>query len=175
MLRCDHVTAPRDVTLHPGEWVFGGADLTVRTLVGSCVAVTFWHPQLRIGGMCHYLVPERGGGLPGKTLDGKYGTEALLLLSREVERAGTRPRDYVVKLFGGGDMFPGREPNSHAYVHVGAKNVAHGQRQLSAMGYVISVEDVTGNVYRTLHFEVATGDVWMRVRGVGPAMEPRVS
>ena len=43
------------------------------------MALTLWHPQRRLGGMCHYLLPERGGATT-VGLDGRYGTEAIDLL-----------------------------------------------------------------------------------------------
>lgn len=45
------------VTLQPGEFHFGGANTRIQTLLGSCVAITLWHPIRRIGGMCHYMLP----------------------------------------------------------------------------------------------------------------------
>jgi chemotaxis protein CheD len=153
-----------ETTLKPGEWVFGGPELRVRTLLGSCVAATFWHPKHHIGGMCHYLLPERSATTKGDDLDGKYGTDALLLLTRAIEEAGTRPREYVVKLFGGGLMFPVSKHRPTA--NVGAQNVAHGQQLLTKLGYAISVENVTGAGYRTLHFDLATGEVRMKFHKV---------
>jgi chemotaxis protein CheD len=161
----------RETHLNPGEWFFGGGDLRVRTLLGSCVAATFWHPTRLIGGICHYLLPERADGVVGPDLDGKYGTEALTLMAQEVLRAGTKPPEYVVKLFGGGDMFPGLDQKS--FGNVGAKNVVHGQRVLSRLGFTISVENVTGRGYRTLHFDLPTGEVWMRFRGIEAPAEER--
>jgi chemotaxis protein CheD len=50
---------PRELFLHPGEYAFGDAQTRIRTLLGSCVAITFWHPVLKTGAMCHYLLPAR--------------------------------------------------------------------------------------------------------------------
>ncbi|MBL8511280.1 MAG: chemotaxis protein CheD, partial [Betaproteobacteria bacterium] len=49
-----------DIFLQPGEFYFGDADTRIRTLLGSCVSITMWHPTRRIGGMCHYMLPTRG-------------------------------------------------------------------------------------------------------------------
>ena len=51
---------PIDVFLQPGDFYFGEAGTRIRTLLGSCVAITLWHPILHIGGMCHIMLPERG-------------------------------------------------------------------------------------------------------------------
>ena len=48
-----------EVFLQPGEFHFGHARTRIKTILGSCVAITMWHPILRIGGMCHYLLPAR--------------------------------------------------------------------------------------------------------------------
>ena len=47
------------LTLMPGQLHFGGHAATLRTLLGSCLAVTLWHPERRLGGMCHFLLPSR--------------------------------------------------------------------------------------------------------------------
>ena len=50
----------REIFLNPGDYAFGDEQVRMRTLLGSCVAVTFWHPKLRVGAMCHYLLPALG-------------------------------------------------------------------------------------------------------------------
>ena len=48
-----------EIFLQPGEFYFGDAATRIRTLLGSCVAITLWHPARMIGGMCHYMLPNR--------------------------------------------------------------------------------------------------------------------
>src|SRR5664279_3361231 len=67
------------VKLMPGEWHFGPQALTLSTLLGSCVAVTLWHPGRRIGGMCHYLLPSRIRPA-GAALEGRFGDEVMSLM-----------------------------------------------------------------------------------------------
>ena len=76
-----------DIFLQPGEWYFGGRDTRIRTLLGSCIAITLWHPRLQVGGMCHFLLPSRSSLHPPATpLDGRYGDEAVAALVHEVRR-----------------------------------------------------------------------------------------
>ena len=42
-----------DVVLGPGDLYFGRGEHQVRTLLGSCVGITLWHPRAYLGGMCH--------------------------------------------------------------------------------------------------------------------------
>ena len=54
--------APEDaleIFIRPGEFYFGDGNTRIRTILGSCVAVTLWHPERHIGGMCHYMLPRR--------------------------------------------------------------------------------------------------------------------
>jgi len=59
-------TPAHEIVLHPGDWWFGGGDTRARTVLGSCIAITLWHPQLRVGGMCHYMLPQRVAPGSGK-------------------------------------------------------------------------------------------------------------
>ena len=60
----------REVILQPGELFFGKEDVVVRTVLGSCIAITLWHPEQKQGGMCHYMLPSRRN--PSAKLDGRY-------------------------------------------------------------------------------------------------------
>ena len=93
-----------DIFLQPGDVYFGDRGTRLRTVLGSCVSITFWHPRLLLGGMCHYMLPERAGAADDRR-DGRYADEALDLLIEEMLAAGTQPRDYEAKIFGGGRMF----------------------------------------------------------------------
>ena len=78
--------------LQPGEYMFSRRSLRIGTLLGSCIAFTCWHPQLRIGGMCHYLLPARNGSRFGGGLDGRYADEALALLLHKMRQANRSGR-----------------------------------------------------------------------------------
>jgi chemotaxis protein CheD len=148
-----------DIFLQPGEFYFGDADTRIRTLLGSCVAITMWHPQRLIGGMCHFLLPARGANsIP--ELDGRYGTEALLLFLLEAVRHNSDPKEYQVKLFGGGDMFSGTGKSMG--VRVGERNVDQAQSLLTSLGLTIHAQHVGGRGHRNVILDLWSGDVWMR-------------
>jgi len=99
-----------EIFLTPGEFRFETGSTRLRTILGSCVAITWWHPIHKIGGMCHFMLPSR----VRKTteLDGKYADEAFELFLLNAKNFRTRPEDYQMKLFGGGQMFPGQRRSS---------------------------------------------------------------
>ncbi|MEV6925832.1 hypothetical protein AB0M46_15225 [Dactylosporangium sp. NPDC051485] len=143
-----------DVYLHPGDVRFAGAGVRLRTLLGSCVAITLWHPRLCIGGMCHFVVPARGQRPRGE-LSGRYADEAVELLLREVRGRGTEISQYEAKMFGGGAQF------SHSG-GVPQGNVAAGLRLLEQHGLHLAARHLGSTGSRLLIFDIATGEVWLQ-------------
>lgn len=150
-----------DIFLQPGEVYFGDHDTRIRTLLGSCVAITWWHPVRHIGGMCHYLLPQRPHGNPrGEgVLDGRYADEAFQQAMRYIHSAGTLPADYVVKMFGGGQTLISE---ANKLPPIGLRNIEFGKQWLTSHGFRLSREHLAGHGHRNIVFDVATGDVWLR-------------
>jgi chemotaxis protein CheD len=148
-----------DIFLQPGEFYFGDRDTRIRTLLGSCVAITLWHAGRRIGGMCHYMLPTRKRG-SSSALDGRYADDALQLFMREVVAARTAPSEYEAKLFGGGNMF---QPSKKTrYTDVPNKNMEAGRALLASHGFQVHAEDLGGQGHRQIIFDIGSGAVWVR-------------
>ena len=172
-----------EIYLQPGEYFWGGERNRVKTLLGSCVAICIWHPTLKIGGMSHCLLPTRGHGSPrvGERTDapeatrghgsprvgertepelsGKYVDECLEIFFREMARAGTRKQDYVVKVFGGGNMFELKDPSGAT---VGERNIEMLQIVLARESIAIAAQHMGGKGHRNVVFELWNGDCWVK-------------
>ncbi|MDX1587903.1 MAG: chemotaxis protein CheD [Oleiphilaceae bacterium] len=146
-----------EIFLHPGEWYFGDRHTRIRTLLGSCVAITLWHPREKIGGMCHYMLPGRDD--PRAALNARYGCDALQLMLLEVRRHGGNASEYEVKLFGGGNMF-GLSPDEKG---VACRNIIAARTLMQRYGLPVVAESLGGCRYRQLIFNLADGDVWVRM------------
>jgi chemotaxis protein CheD len=57
-----------------GRFRFGEGLPRITTVLGSCVSIILWHPQLIHGGMCHYMPPSRKRAR-GFGADGKWATK----------------------------------------------------------------------------------------------------
>ncbi len=147
----------KEVFLNPGELYFGGGNTRISTLLGSCVSITLWHPRLRIGGMCHYMLARRARAASGP-LDGRYADEAFAILLEHVSAAGTRPGEYQAKLFGGANMLSDLAADG---VDIGRSNVAQGEGLLASRQIALLAEHVGGSSQRKLHFDLWSGDVWL--------------
>ena len=150
--------APAEVYLHPGCTWFGGGHTRVRTVLGSCVAVVFWHPGRKLGGMCHFMLP--GAARRGGALDARYAEDAFALMLQAIARHGGEAAGYQVKLFGGGDMFP--DPGRRGGCRVGSRNVDAARRLVAQHGLPIVSEHMAGVGHRSVIFDVDSGEVWVR-------------
>ena len=177
---------PVNIFLRPGEVHFGDRNTRISTLLGSCVSIVMWHPLRLIGGMSHILLPERSRNKPHE-LDGRYADDAICLLLRQALNAGTRPGEYIVKVFGGGNMFPGHKPKLSQIRHdyglkplaggprsqvcehcglvncsVGCRNIGVVRQLLLQHGLTLVAEDIGGVGHRMVIFDIASGETWVR-------------
>jgi chemotaxis protein CheD len=152
------------LNLMPGQMHFGGKAASLRTLLGSCLAVTLWHPTRKLGGMCHFLLPKRQRK-PGEPLDGRYGDEALEAMVALLRAARTEPSEYQAHLYGGADTMP---EGSALKFNVGERNIEQGFSLVDRYGFEIQGVDVGEDVPRSVTLTLASGEVDMR-RGTGAA------
>jgi chemotaxis protein CheD len=144
--------------LNPGEWAVGGAGEAFGTLLGSCVALVLWHPMMRIGAVCHYVLPEREGRRTGEP-DGRYGVEVFGTMVKSLAARGVAIAQCTPKLFGGARVY---EAGSQPQGDVGARNIVCAREFLQNAGLVLAAEHVGGQGWRRICFDARTGQVWMR-------------
>ena len=158
-----------EIFLQPGELYFGNSETRIRTLLGSCVSLVIWHPYLRVGGMCHFMLPGRRRSAQTAP-DGRYADEAMELLLTDINKAGGKPSEYRLMMFGGGNMFPGivRADTSQ----IGCKNVQIARQLIVKHGFSCSTEHVEGYGHRYLIFDVWSGLVSLKHTALNGQPEP---
>ena len=148
-----------DIFLLPGEYFVGGPEYRIRTLLGSCVSITLWHPVRRIGTMSHFLLSARNCASE-EGLNSRYGEEALALMLAELRAMGVDPAECQAKIFGGSKMFPGLEDRKAG--NIGRQNGEVARRLLRAHGIPVVSESLYGVGHRNIIFDVSSGNVWSR-------------
>ena len=143
----------REVYLKPGDFCFGEGALRITTVLGSCISITLWHPLLAHGGMCHYMLPTRNA--PHTVPDGKYGDEAMELFMRELRKRKTVPRNYQVRIYGGGNMFDAQGTG----VDIGQLNIQVGYDLLHKHGFTLVDDHVGMSGRRRIAFDVWNGEL----------------
>jgi len=131
--------------------------------LGSCVAITLFDAERRLGGLAHTLLPSAhsAGAVhrPAKFVDA-----AIEVMAAELVARGAARQRLAAKIFGGANMFEpllGASDNA-----VGSRNIRSARETLVALAIPLLAEDVGGNFGRTVEFDLASGRVRVRaVRG----------
>lgn len=156
----DSANAGAVLFLRPAQLWFGSSIDGVRricTVLGSCVALTLWHRQLRYGGMCHFVLPRREAR--HTQLDGRFGDEAIELMVQATARVGTALSDYEAGLFGGANMFAS---NAKVTLDVGAQNALLARHLLQHYGIVPRHTELLGTEHRHISLNLSNGAIVMR-------------
>ncbi len=149
--------APIKRFVYPGEVFASAKPTTVSTILGSCVAVCLWDPQLRIGGLNHFMLAygaENGLG------SGRFANVAIPRLITLLESEGSLRANLRAKVFGGacilrtGKSFGG---------NLGEKNINVAHRMLDRAGIPIIAESVGGDAGRKLIFHTDDGVALVRL------------
>jgi len=142
------------VSTDPGETL-------VTYSLGSCIGLTLYDPEARVGGLLHAMMPlssldpERAVTTPGMFTD--TGVAELL---RVVFELGARRRTIVAKIAGAATQV-----DQHGMFRIGERNYAVLRRVLWKNDILIAEQDIGGAVSRTLMLEMATGQTLIKSNG----------
>ncbi|MEN9659034.1 MAG: hypothetical protein RL571_2499 [Pseudomonadota bacterium] len=141
------------IFLLPGDVRFAQAPDCLYTILGSCLAITAWHPYKKHGGMCHFQLPNSS---KKAELSGRYGYDAFSLLCQHMNEYASLPSEYRYQIYGGSQILK-LQPT----VSIGARNI-HAARQLLANAELtIDFEDTGGSQSRRIELDLSTGQVWV--------------
>jgi chemotaxis protein CheD len=141
------------VKVLPGEFYATADDMLLVTVLGSCVSACIRDPQLGIGGMNHFMLPEGDSSGPiGNAA--RYGAYAMEVLINQLIKLGAVRSRLEAKVFGGGQIIAGMTQTD-----IGARNAAFVKTFLRDEGIPIAASDL-GDIYpRKVYFFPAAGRV----------------
>ena len=143
------------LNVHPGEWYFGREYQEIYTVLGPCVALTAWHPRLKIGGVCHFVLPgapvtPRRRAREHQDNSSRYAKFALLNMKQAMQ--GYAPLvQFQLGIYGGSD-------NLMNY-GIGKQNILYVQQWLVDEQQSAHQVDVGGINSRSIILNVLTGIV----------------
>ncbi len=150
--------------LHIGECFLSKEPTLVCTVLGSCVAVSFFQPAIPLGGIFHALLPDAAGhdGEAVSRQPCRFVNQSIQQILSVVERQGGRRKDIQIKVFGGAELFGFTGGKNSTANSVGRKNVQMAIMELEHAGLRIMASDVGGQLGRKLYFLSHTGEVWVK-------------
>lgn len=150
------------VHLRQGEYFLSDSrPAVVCTVLGSCVAVTMYSPELGIGAVNHGVLPHRASCQSHRCGEvGYFVDSSTELIYREMLWAGADPGRLQVKAFGAARVLCTGQ-GSEGF-RVGPQNTVAVLDTLSRLGLEASTCDMGGERGRKLFFDTSTGDVWVK-------------
>lgn len=121
--------------------------------LGSCVALTLYDEEKKIGGMLHYILPEN----PNNMKKAKYADTGIELMLKKMNEGGANSSRLKAKLAGGAVMFGSLLKDVEN--SIGNRNVRMAREILNGFGITITGEDVGGDYGRSVTFSLSTGMV----------------
>lgn len=127
-----------------GEYHVGSTPMMAIGL-GSCIGLTLYDRERKIGAMVHIMLPDSSGRTDRP---GKYADTAIPILLKKLAEQGCRKETLVVKMAGGASMFEYFGNN----LNIGERNAERIRAVLAENHIHINAEEVGGKIGRTVAF-----------------------
>lgn len=124
------------------------------TVLGSCIAACIRDPVAEVGGMNHFMLPDRQSSHWGADAYSamRYGNVAMERLINDLLKNGAERGRLEVKVFGGANVIRSRNA-------IGTQNAAFVRDYLYSEGFAMAAEDLEGGRPRRIHYDPASGEV----------------
>lgn len=162
-----HETKLPVLYLKPAEIYMADSPSIVKTVLGSCVSVTMFNHRLKVGAICHGLLPHCQGKTEcnSRCAEGfKYVDCSIRHMLGRFRSLGIGHREIEVKLFGGADMFTTGVGERET---VGAQNTKTARRIIEKEHLNLCKSDTGGDRGRKIFFHTHTGEVFLKRLGMG--------
>lgn len=136
---------------------------TLRTILGSCVGICIYDPEMKIGGLSHIMLPS--SKKPSNNLK-KYADTAIPLMIEEMKKIGALQERMVAKLAGGATMF--KHSENSLMGDIGKNNIISVRDILGELKIPVLSEEVGGDYGRTIDFYLETGELKIKTIGKEP-------
>jgi chemotaxis protein CheD len=159
-----------EVYVQPGESHLATEPVVMRTVLGSCVGITFSAPRLGLAALCHPMLPSYPGNDPAKpaaeislAAGRRYVDFTIRDLAWQFDARGARRSEVQVKLFGGADILTVTDEALRPTV--GRLNCEAAIRVLRDEGFDVAASSLGGTSGVNIQFNTGTGEVLLRRLG----------
>ena len=122
--------------------------------LGSCVGISLYDTQAKVGGLLHIMLPDSTQARPTDN-PAKFADTGLPLMLKDVLELGASRTRLVAKIAGGAQMFA--FANATDIMRVGARNAEAAKKILKEMNIRLLAEDTGGNYGRTVQINLNDG------------------
>lgn len=129
--------------------------------LGSCLGIAIYDPFLKVGGLLHAMLPDskidpvKAAARPGMFID-----SGMPVLFKAMEEMRSEKRRWKIYVVGGAQIM-----DNSGFFSIGKRNYQALTETLAQHGLKIEAEQVGGLVNRTVHLNIATGGLSLKVSG----------
>jgi len=145
--------------LLPGEYHVTKKQMSIDTLLGSCVSVCLYNSKNGYAAMNHFLL-DRSRVEVGTDI-GRYGTTSIEHIISTLMAVDDNPFNYRAQIFGGGAVVEALTVGGD----IGERNISVAREVLKSHNIRIIKEDIGGNRGRRISFDTATNTVMCKYTG----------
>lgn len=146
---------PELIRVGMADYKVGSAPATIISYgLGSCIGISIYDPQTKIGGLLHIMLPDSTQSRPSEN-PAKFADTGIPLMLADILQLGASRSRLVAKLAGGAQMFA--FANATDIMRVGARNAAAAKKNLQDLRIPVLAEDTGGTYGRTVQIDLATG------------------
>ncbi len=157
----------KKILVNMGELAVGHEGDTIETGgIGSCVVITLYDAEAKVGAMAHAMLPTAKNGI-GKDMTepvrisidsdkifAKYVDDSIDTMVAEIENSGGKKERLKAKIVGGARMFKILSGDKFG---IGFQNSEMAKKHLGEIGIHLESEDVGGTVGRSAKLQVDNG------------------
>jgi len=127
--------------------------------LGSCVGVVAYDPMAKAGGILHLMLPDSNIS-PDKAAvqPAMFADTGFPLFLRQLASVKAEQRRLRLVLAGGAAVLQGTDP-----FKIGTRNIAVVKTLVQQNNLMVVAADVGGVVNRTVHLNIATGEVTLKM------------
>lgn len=128
--------------------------------LGSCIGVSIWDPEAKVGGLLHYMLPESAlSPEKAKANPAMFADTGIPALFQAAYDLGAVKKRIIVKVAGGSQLL-----DDNGTFNIGKRNYVMLRKIFWKNGILIDAENVGGSVSRTMCLHCDTGTVTLKTR-----------
>jgi len=122
--------------------------------LGSCIGISMYDPQAKVGGLLHIMLPDSKQSRASEN-PAKFADTGLPLMLGDLLQLGASRSRLVAKMAGGAQMFA--FANATDIMRVGLRNAEAAKKILQELKIRLVAEDTGGTYGRTVQIDLETG------------------
>ena len=131
--------------------------------LGSCIGIAVFDPVAKAGGLLHYMLPESAlDGEKAKKNPFMFADTGIPTLFKDTYRLGAKKQRMKIVVVGGAQIL-----DQKGFFNIGKRNHMAVRKIFWKNQVMIDHEDVGSNANRTIRLDIATGEIHIKVSGVG--------